>query len=128
MPLVEDMQLVEFPYKGKFYVEEVDMGLPLDEREAKEAVIFETACDIQRRGKMGGAGMLAADYVVYFPLEENPDATGAYDKYGPVLVRRGQRFRGEAYGYTAEGVVEFVRVSQLGGCSVDIKIITESDL
>lgn len=128
MALYENFNLEDFPYTGAFYTYEVDEDAPLDERVPKETLIFETVCDIQRRGKFGGQGMLAADYVVFFPLEENPDATGTVDKYGPILVRRGMKFRGECYGYTAEGVVEFVRVSQLGGCSCDIKITTESDI
>lgn len=125
---ISELDMTDFPFVGEFYTYEVDEEAPLDERVPQEVVIFETPCDIQRRGKLGGSGMLAADYVVFFPLEENPDSDCTADKYGPVLVRRGMRFRGECYGYTAEGVVEFVRVSQLGGCSVDIKITTESDI
>ena len=128
MAIIEDTEHIEYPYTGAFYTYETDEDKPLDERVPEEVLVFETVCDIQRRGKMGGAGMLAADYVVFFPLELNPDATGTVDKYGPIKVRRGMKFRGECYGYTAEGVVEFVRVSQLGGCSCDIKITTESDI
>jgi hypothetical protein len=36
-------------------------------------------------------------------------------------------FRGEFYGYTVEGQVEIIRPSQLGGCSCDIKIVSETD-
>lgn len=125
---ISELDMTNFPYHGAFYTYEIDEDAPLDERVPQEVMIFETDCDIQRRGKLGGNGMLAADYVVFFPLELNPDAEGTSNKYGPVPVRRGMTFRGEAYGYTAEGVVEFVRVSQLGGCSVDVKITTESDI
>lgn len=117
-----------FPYHGYFYTYDMDEDAPLDERVPVERIVFETDCDIQRRGKMGGKAMLAADYVVFFPLELNSESTSTADKYGPIKVRRGMRFRGECYGYTAEGVVEFVRVSQLGGCSCDIRITTESEV
>lgn len=128
MPLIESRHIEKYPFFGGFYTYEVNEDAPLDERVPQEMLVFDTKCDIQRRGKLGGNGMLAADYVVFFPLEENPNATGLKDKYGPIKVRRGMRFRGEAYGYTAEGVVEFIRPSQLGMCSVDVKITTESEV
>lgn len=126
---ISELDMSDFPFKGAFYTYDIDYSLPLDQRVPQEVLVFETPCDIQRRGKLGGNGLTGAEYVVFFPLELNPDATGTADKYGPVKVRRGMKFRSDpAYGYTCEGVVEFVRMSQLGGCSCDIKITTETDM
>lgn len=123
---INEKEFVEYPYTGYFYEIVMDDSLPLDQRVPTEKVVFETICDIQKSSRLHTLNLLAADYTIYFPLELNPDATGTEDKYGPILVRRGHRFRGVFYGYTLEGVVEFVRPSQLGACSVDIKINTES--
>lgn len=129
MAVLEDKTLVDYPFRGAFYIYEMDEDAPLDERVQKEVLVFETECDIQRRGRLGGNGLNGAEYVVYFPLELNPESTGTSDKYGPVNIRRGMTFRSDpAYGYTCEGVVEFVRLSQLGACSCDVKITTESDV
>lgn len=123
----EDVDIIEFPYKGAFYDVTVDEDLPLDQQVDMEVCVFETICDIQKTAKLGNGGLLGASYTVYFPLELNEEATGSIDKYKDVKIRRGMTFRGEAYGYTYEGTVEIVRVSQLGGCSCDIRVKTESD-
>lgn len=143
---IDDKEFVEYPYKGYFYEIVVPDDVPLDERVPEEKVVFKTICDIQRSSRLHVGNLLAADYTIYFPLDENisfiqlddggylltdnggriSNNQGTVDMYGPILVRRGHRFRGEFYGYTLEGVVEFVRPSQLGMCSVDIKINTES--
>lgn len=115
-----------YPYYGYFFEVVIDDSKPLDERKPEERIVFETKCDVQKNSRLHTLNLLAADYTVYFPLELNQDSTDTVDKYGPIQVRRGHRFRGEFYGYTLEGVVEFVRPSQLGACSVDIKTNTES--
>lgn len=126
---ISELDMTDFPFRGAFYTYEVNEDAPLDERVPQEVKIFETACDIQRRGKLGGNGLNGAEYVVYFPLELNSESADTSDKYGPVKVRRGMTFRSDpAYGYTCEGVVEFVRLSQLGACSCDVKITTESEV
>lgn len=123
---ISELDMNDFPYYGKFYDWSIDMDAPLDERTPKETLVFETRCDIQRSAKLHSGSLLGADYTIYWPLEENPDATGTIDKYGPILVRRGMKFRGESYGYTIEGEIEIVRPSQLGGCSCDVKVKTET--
>lgn len=125
---IDDFEMEEFPFHGAFYTYETNEDLPLDEREPKEVLVFSTECDIQKRSGLRQNTALLAEYTVYFPLTLDPDSTGAHDKYGPVKVRRGMKFRGTGYGYTYEGTVEMVRFSQLGGCSVDIRVETESDL
>ncbi len=128
MAIREDFHVVKYPFKGAFYTFETNEDAPLDERESKEVLIFETECDVQKRQGIRQNTHIAAEYTVYFPLKENPDSVNTVDKYAPVLVRRGHKFRGEAYGYTYEGVVNMVRLSQLGQCSVDIRVETESDI
>jgi hypothetical protein len=53
--------------------------------------------------------------------------TGDVDRYEQIPIRRGMTFRGEFYGYTVEGQVEIIRPSQLGACSCDIKVVSETD-
>lgn len=115
----------DFPYHGAFYKYVEDDSKPLDEREPEEVLVYETVMDCQKRSGLRQSSLIAADYTIYFPLELNPNATGTVDKYLDCGVRRGHTFRGEFYGNTIEGVVEMVRPSQLGGMSVDIKVVTE---
>lgn len=119
--------MIEFPYHGGFYEQEIDENLPLDERVPTERLVFETDMDIQKRSGMRQNNALLAEYTAYFPLPVNPNATGSIDQYGPALIRRGQTIRAQAYGYTYEGIVEMIRFSQLGGCSVDFRVSTERD-
>lgn len=118
--------MMPYPYHGCFVKYDVDTDLPLDQQVEQEVLIYETDCDIQKRSGLRQANLLAADYTIYFPLLLNPDATGTVDKYLDCGVRRGHTFRGKFYDNTIEGVVEMVRPSQLGGMSVDIKVVTEN--
>lgn len=123
---IEGMEMDDYPFEGAFYDWQVDEDADLDERVPQEIEVFRTVCDIQRSSKLHNGFMLAADYTVYWPLETNPESTGSVDKYGPIKVRRGMIFRGIMYGYPVAGTVEIVRPSQLGGCSCDIKVVTEN--
>lgn len=122
---ISGLDMTDFPYHGYFVKYEIDENAPLDQQEEQEILVFETDCDIQKRAGLRQANLLAADYSIYFPLSLNPNATGTVDKYLDCGVRRGHTFRGEFYGNTIEGIVEMVRPSQLGGMSVDIKVVTE---
>lgn len=124
---ISAFDMADFPYHAAFYAYEVDMDAPLDERVPKEVLVLDTVCDLQKRSGLRQNTALLAEYTCYFPLPENPDATGTIDKYGPVTIRRGMTIRAEAYGYTYEGIVEMIRFSQLGGCSVDFRVSSESD-
>ena len=123
---ISALDMTDFPFEGAFYDYETDDSLPLDEREAQEVLVEEVKCDIQRSAQLHNGVLLGADYTVYWALEENPESTYTNDRYMPIKVRRGMHFRGMMYGYLVEGTVEIVRASQLGGCSADIKIVTES--
>lgn len=122
----EDVDLEEYPYTGAFYDVTVDEDLPLDEQVEQEVCVFKTICDIQKTSKIGNGGLLGASYTIYFPLELNEAATSTVDKYKDIKIRRGMTFRGIAYGYSVEGTVEIVRPSQLGACSCDVRVKTES--
>ena len=126
MAVIDNIDMTEYPYEGAFYTFESDTSLPPLEQSTQEVEVFRTVCDIQRSAKLHNGTLLGADYTVYWPLEENPDATGSVDKYMPIKVRRGMRFRGIFYGYEVIGDVDIVRPSQLGGCSCDIKVVTEN--
>lgn len=128
MAVIKSTKHFKYPFKGHFYTYETPEDVPLDERLPQKKVVFETECDIQENARLHNGTLLGADYTVYFPLELNPDATGSEDMYGPIKVIRGMRFSGTAYGYTVEGEVEIVRPSQLGACSVDIKVLTEKEI
>lgn len=119
-------RMEKYPYFGRFYRWEEDEDAPLDEREPKEVEILATKCDIQRQGARHSGSFLGAGYTVYFPLEENPDSVDASDRWLPIPIRRGMQFRGEGYSVPVVGDVEFVSFSQLGQCSVDINVKTES--
>lgn len=116
----------EYPYHGYFVRFETDESLDLDKQEETEILVYETDVDIQKRSGIRQSNLFIAEYTIYFPLVENPDATGTIDKYLDCGVRRGHTFRGEFYGETIEGQIEFIRPSQLGMMSVDIKVVTEN--
>lgn len=122
------LDMADFPFHATFYTYEVDMDAPLDEREPKEKLVFETVADIQKRSGLRQNTALLAEYTCYFPLAVNPDSECTCDKYGPALIRRGMTIRAEGYGYTYEGIVEMIRFSQLGGCSCDFRVSTETDI
>lgn len=130
MPLRKDYRVDKYPYHGAFYTYETDMDAPLDERETKEVLIEKVRCDIQRQGARHHSTLLGAGYTVYYPLEENPDWDGVdmSDKFLPIKVRRGMIFKGGEPLYPVMGTVEFVRFSQLGQASIDLKVLTETDV
>lgn len=123
-----DFEFSEYPYTGAFYTVEVDESLPLDEQVEREVLVYETVCDIQKTNKLHNANLLAANYTIYFPIAENPNATSTVNRFVDCGVRRGHIFRGVFYGYEIKGIVEIVRPSQLGAISVDIKVNTENGI
>lgn len=128
MPIIEEYNVVEYPWiDGVFYTYETDVEKPLDERVSEEVVVLETDFDAQRSAKLHNGNSNGANYTIYWPLTENPESKDSWDKYEDIPVKRGMRFRGVAWGVLIEGEVEIVRPSQLGGCSCDIKVLTESE-
>lgn len=130
MAIKEDRSIQKYPYHGAFFTYDTDMSLPLDERTPKEILVEEVEhCDIQRQGARHQGSFLGAGYTVYYPLTPNPEWDGidASEQYMPINVMRGMIFRGGEPLYPVEGEVEFVRFSQLGQASIDIKVKTESE-
>lgn len=124
---ISALGMADFPYiDGVFYTYEVDKSKPLNERVPTEVIVLETNFDAQRSAKLHNGMSNGANYTIYWPLELNPDSVGSWDKYMPIPVKRGMRFRGEANGVMINGEVEIVRPSQLGGASCDIKVLTET--
>lgn len=129
MAIIDDNPLEDFvpyPYHGAFYRYEVEENAPLDQQVDKEVLVYECDCDVQKRSGIRQSNLFIAEYTIYFPLETNPDAQSPIDRYKDCGVRRGMTFKGEFYEQTIEGQVEFIRPSQLGGMSVDIKVVTEN--
>lgn len=128
MPLIEDYEIEKYPYKGAFYRSSIDLDALLDEREPIETLVEEVKCDIQRQGARHQGSFLGVGYTIYYPLMPNPDWDGEdmSTKYLPIKTRRGMIFRGGEPLYPVVGEVEFVRFSQLGQASIDIKVKTES--
>lgn len=129
MGVIRKHNIRKYPYNGGFYSYLTDFSLPLDERVQKEYLVEEVVCDIQRQGASHKGGLLGAGYKVKYPLEPNPEWDGkdASEQYMPIKVRRGMTFRGGSPLYPVEGEVEFIRFSQLGEATIDIKVKTESE-
>lgn len=130
MAIKEDRFFKKYPYSGAFFEYEVpNSDIPLDQREPHEVLVEEVAhCDIQRQSARHQGFLLGAGYTVKYPLTPNLewDGENGSEQYMPINVRRGMTFRGGEPLYPVEGIVEFVRFSQLGEASIDIKVDTES--
>lgn len=123
-----EFDITDFPFNAEFFERVTDMNLDLDKRVPIEQKVFDVPCDIQQKTGLRQGSFLGAEYTCYFPLELNPESNDSSDRFGPVKVRRGQILRAKGYGYSYEGVVEMIRFSQLGGCSVDFRCENETDI
>ena len=114
----------EFPFNGVFYTvptvkpENGDLlgdGNLLEESGVvtpQETVLLETVCDIQQAAKLINSGTIMADFKVFIPCE-----VGAR-----LPIRFNTNFRCEDYAIPVNGRVVGLEYSQLGGCSIDIKM------
>ena len=114
----------EFPFHGVFYTvptvrpENGDLlgdGNLLEESGVatpEETVLLETVCDIQQAAKLINSGTIMADFKVFIPCE-----VGAR-----LPIRFNTNFRCEDYAIPVNGRVVGLEYSQLGGCSIDIKM------
>lgn len=107
---------ISFPYYGKFYDKDIDMSLPLDEREVTDVLVFETECDIQEVSKAANP-VLIATFSIFFP----------FDLKSEMKVRRGMKFVSDVNGMMIEGMVTNVVVSQLGGAVAYVKDYTADE-
>lgn len=111
--------LEEYPFWGCIYRKEVaDKSVPPSQWVSEQVAILVTACDIQSgsNSKSGSDGSISNGYDVYFK----------FDRREGIKVRSGDYFCGEMYGLPVHGEVIGVSVSQLGGCKITIKAISES--
>lgn len=124
--------ITEFPYHGVFFTvptkwpedgdligdgdllgKEDDPDTEGKEEEAsEEIVLLERKCDIQQAAKLISSGTIMADYTVFFPCE-----TGE-----KLPIRFNTNFRCDDYAIPINGRVVGLEFSELGGCSVDIKM------
>lgn len=79
---------------------------------SEETTLLQTQCDIQQAAKLINSGTIMADYKVFFPCE-----IGA-----KLPIRFNTNFKCEDYAIPVNGRVVGLEYSQLGGCSVDIKM------
>jgi len=128
--------ITEYPFHGTFYTvitvkpENGDLLGGIDENgdllggeetetpdsvgtgTSEETVLLETECDIQQAAKLINSGTIMADFKVFFPCE-----VGA-----KLPIRFNTNFKCEDYAIPINGRVVGLEYSQLGGCSVDIKM------
>ena len=112
---IDRNEIAEYPYDGTFYTmqkSDADNGDPLAET-TEEVVLLNTKCDIQEASKNMSGDAIISYYNIFFP----------FDKETGIIISRGVKFRGSAYGMNVEGTVVAPIPSQLGGCSVYIKVV-----
>ncbi len=79
---------------------------------SEQTILLETECDIQQAAKLINSGTIMADFKVFFPCE-----VGA-----KLPIRFNTNFKCEDYAIPINGRVVGLEYSQLGGCSIDIKM------
>jgi hypothetical protein len=127
--------ITEYPFHGTFYTvitkkpEDGDLlgngGLldgdllggedtagSINTETSEETILLETECDIQQAAKLINSGTIMADYKVFFPCEVGEK----------LPIRFNTNFKCEDYAIPIQGRVIGLEYSQLGGCSVDIKM------
>ena len=92
--------------------EETTEGTEGDTETPAETILLETACDIQQAAKLINSGTIMADFKVFFPCEAGER----------LPIRFNTNFKCEDYAMPINGRVVGLEYSQLGGCSVDIKM------
>jgi hypothetical protein len=121
MSQLDDRLMPNYNFDGEFFeIKNTSTG-DLINRKPTKVSILKTKCDIQQASQLGNSGFLANTYNIYFPLEENVDATDWIDRFKDVSVIRSVYFEGKIYGYEVNGKVIGVGPSLLGGCVVQIK-------
>lgn len=102
---IERKLLNPYPNYGYFYkLGEMDYSLPLDQRETKDVLVYESECDIQEVSKAANP-VLIATFSVFFPFDITKECP----------IRRGMKFQGSMNGIDISGMITNVVVSQVGG-------------
>lgn len=101
----------DYPYYGYFYKQgEMDLTLPLDQREITDELVYETECDIQEVSKAANP-VLIATFSIFMPFDETTE----------IPIRRGLKFSGTMGGLEITGLVTNVVLSQIGGLVAYVK-------
>lgn len=108
---IDRNEIQEYPFIGSFFKQVIDDSLPADEREAIEALVLETPCDIQEAQKTDSGGVLTNSFDIYFP----------FDKKVGINIKRGMTFKSSIYGLEIDGEVISVIPTQMGGCKAYIQ-------
>jgi len=111
---IDRNEIEEYPFNGTFYTTEQsasDDGDPLKDT-TSEVILLNTECDIQEASKGMSGDAIISYFNIYYP----------FDKTSGINITRGAKFRSVDYGMQVEGTVEGIFPSQLGGCSVYIKV------
>lgn len=104
--IIDRTPFEDYPFDGAFYDYGVDESKPLDEQVEEEILILETKCDIQTAQKSDSGGNITNSFNVYFPMNVKSDT---------LKLKRGMKFRGNAYGLEVNGTLISAAPSQLGG-------------
>lgn len=104
-------RVVDFPYYGYFYdMVQPDLSVPLDHREIREALVYESECDIQEVSKAANP-VLIATFSIFMPFD--------IDK--PIPIRSGMSFKCDLNGMHIHGMITNVVLSQVGGLVAYVK-------
>lgn len=101
-----------YPFIGDFYRAVVVEGESLLDRVERDEIIFSTKCDIVEANHTRRSNAIQASYAIYFPFNKETDR---------ILIKNGDTFKSNVFGYEVNGIVIGVFPSQLSGCVVYIQ-------
>lgn len=102
----------EFPFEGAIYKYGIDESLPPDQQIETDIKVLEFKCDIQEFNNGYNKLFIDASFKVFFP----------FDRDAPFEIKRGMTFKGAIYGMKVEGKIIGVFPTQMGCCSIYIKV------
>ncbi len=113
MAYTDRFAVEEFPYKGTFYTEEIDMDLPPSQQgTVRVDILTDIDCDIQEAHSLNSGGFTSASYKIFFK----------YDSMVDFPIRRGMLFEGSISGMPVRGEVFGIYPSKrFSKCGVYIK-------
>lgn len=110
--IIDRTPLDEYPFEGDFFDYGVDDNKPLDEQVEEEILVLHTKCDIQPAQKSDSGGNITNSFNVYFPFDIKNDK---------LKLKRGMKFRGNAYGLEVNGTLISAIPSQMCGVECYVK-------
>lgn len=120
-PTPEDGDILG-PDNGDLLADDVgDAEKEEDAEEAKETVLLEVKCDIQRTDNLISSGVITMGYDIFFPTPKGDIPESIKPYVMPNGLVPGVRFRSSMYGLKIDGMVIGLFPSQMGGCLARIK-------